>query len=529
VEYFSTPDPLLAGVVGTVTITLETADPPGDWTFVAQADTGRAFPETPVTRTLDAANPVFDLQVVFTDPGPATVVAELDGGTSVRIELPLVVADAIGVIDVPDARVALVADGPPPSEDAVLWTFIQSVTDRLRFNAFNDFVVPRLSANDRLDWFGNESYRQLRRLADEFLLVATDPVEAVNSGATDLQLGPAQAGIDRSYVSTEGGDQSAPFPAVTPLVTGPQLQLLRAPRFGGPVTFPLPNVPFVELIWNYWMEEGMLVQTLNHILARFQNRRLGRRHDPLVRFDVSPLLPLRNLLWGFAETEVNRLTVRRRAAEYLYQYGLQLLGRAVPPPSRTVQQRTQFVEAFHTLLNASYAFFKESDDRTVTADAFDLISNLREVHLLLSHGAANQFADLAVVARAEMLSMQWILAQPEMREFLGGPSMVPYDEPWMDRVDTMKKLQGWSDTSISHFFELAVLGEQIVLSVRHGRWNEATQTREDAANWALTWRNAIQRYIHAYRAVTGADLTTAVDATMPSVLIARRMRQRMRA
>ena len=101
---------------------------------------------------------------------------------------------------------------------------------------------------------------------------------------------------------------------------------LRLPR--GPV------LPGVELIWNYWQEEGMLVQTLNVILARFQNRRLPGR-DPLARFDVTPLLPLRNILWGFAEDEVHRMTVRRRAAEYEYEYGLALIGRAVPPRTPT--------------------------------------------------------------------------------------------------------------------------------------------------------------------------------------------------
>ena len=526
-DYFSTPDPLQAGALGTVTITLTPGyDPPGDYTFTTDADTGRAFPDLPVQRTLlDGA--AYDLQVVFTDPGNGRVVAEVVDaeGELHRTVMELRVEAATGVVDEPDARIALVADGPPPSADTVLWTFIQGVTDRLRFTRFNDFVVPRLAENERLDWFGSEAYGRLRRLADDFLLVATDPVEAVRSGTSDLQLGPAQAAVERSYVSSERDDQSAPFPP-----TGQAVVLaLRGRRTSGPVTFPLPNVPFVELIWNYWMEEGMLVQTLNHILARFQNRRVGPGPDPLVRFDVSPLLPLRNLLWGFAETEIRRLTVRRRAAEYQYQYGLQMLGRAVPPPSSAVERRTQFLEAFHALLNASYAFYKEHDDKTVDADAFPLLSHLREVHLVLSHGAANQFADLAVVARAEMLSMQLILSLPEMKDFLGGPTMVPYEEPWMDRVDSMKTLQGWSDASITHFFELATLGEQVVLSIRHGRWNEAGRTREDAAAWALTWRNAIQRYVHAYRTVTGVDLAATVDATMPSQLIARRMRQRMRA
>jgi hypothetical protein len=346
------------------------------------------------------------------------------------------------------------------------------------------------------------------------------------------------AGVERSYVSGERADLAEPFLRFAPRGQGPRRsadgdgdQAAAAPAAlagvdgRGGARFPLPNVPFVELIWNYWQEEGMLVQSLNHILARFQNRRVGPGRDALGRFDLNPLLPLRNLLWGFAEDERRRLTVRRRAAEYEYQYGLRLQGRAIPPASTVVERRGQFIEAFHGLLNASHAFYKERDDKTVDADAFPLLSSLREVHLVLARGAHNQFADLPVTARAEMLTMQWILAQPEMREFLGGPTMVPYEEPWMDRVDTMKSLQSWSEASVTHFFELATHGEQIVLSVRHGRWNESSKTREDAANWALTWRNEIQRYIHAYRTVTGADLSTSIDGTMPSTLLARRLEQ----
>jgi hypothetical protein len=89
----------------------------------------------------------------------------------------------------------------------------------------------------------------------------------------------------------------------------------------------------------------------------------------------------------------------------------------------------------------------------------------------------------------------------------------------------MKTLNGWADASVTHFFELAVAGEQIVLSIRHGRWNESSRTRDDAANWVLKWRDAIQRYIHAYRAVTGADLATGIDATMPSTLLSARLGQ----
>ena len=52
-----------------------------------------------------------------------------------------------------------------------------------------------------------------------------------------------------------------------------------------------------------------------------------------------------------------------------------------------------------------------------------------------------------------------------MREFIGGRVMVAYPEPWMDRVDAMKTLQGWTDTNITHFRDLGVYGEQILLTI----------------------------------------------------------------
>lgn len=466
----------------------------------------------------------FEPEVLFRTEGPKTLTVRrgTDDPNPVSFEIP-VAAGLSG--EVPSARVALVAPDPPRSRDEVLWTFIDEISNRLRFDEFHEFVRPKVTGTP--NWHGTDAYQRLREAAEEFVGIAADPLRAARRRQFRYELteSTVRGGIKRSYVSDEGTDLAQPFLRFAAPSTHPQ----PAAVAGGSedkVDFPLPNVPFVELIWNYWLEEAMLVQSLNYILARFQNRRLGRGRDTLARFDLNPLLPLRSLLWGFVEDERRRLTVRRRAAEYEYQYGLQLLGRAVPPPSHVVQRRTQFVEAFHGLLNSCHGFFKERDDKTVDADAFPLLSSLREVHLVLARGAHNQFADLPLTARAEMLTMQWILAQPEMREFLGGPTMVPYEEPWMDRVDSMKTLNGWSDASVTHFFELAVTGEQIVLSIRHGRWNESSRTRNDAANWVLTWRDAIQRYIHAYRAVTGADLATTIEATMPSTLLAARLGRR---
>jgi hypothetical protein len=284
----------------------------------------------------------------------------------------------------------------------------------------------------------------------------------------------------------------------------------------------LTNPCFMELIWSYWQEEGMLVQTLNAVSRRFQNLRGAADHDPLTRFDIDPLRQLNSLLWGYVQDEQHRLSVVRRAYEYNHEYGLALEGKALRA-LRPSDSRSKFLEAFHNLLYLCTIFFKEDDDTTVVADGFPVLNALKEVHYILAAGAANQFGELPSTARQEMLMQQWLLARPEMREFLGGKIMVPYPEEWMDRVDTVKTMQGWTDVSVIYFRDLAVYGEQIVLSVRYGAWS-ITNNPAQAANWARYWRPEIQAYIHAYRAATGVDLTSEpVNSTLPSVLLLRRL------
>jgi len=160
-----------------------------------------------------------------------------------------------------------------------------------------------------------------------------------------------------------------------------------------------------------------------------------------------------------------------------------------------------------------------------------LLNALKDVHLLLAEGAHNQFGDLTWTARAEMLTIQWMLARPEMREFLRGRYMVPYQEEWMGAVDSMKKLQGWTDTTITHFFELAVTGERILLSIRYGDWSDIENIEDQAKTWARSCKPEIQRYIYAYQTLTGVDLSSEIvdtrDAAMrylqPSTHLQRRL------
>jgi hypothetical protein len=286
----------------------------------------------------------------------------------------------------------------------------------------------------------------------------------------------------------------------------------------------------LELIWSYWHEEGMLAQTMNAINRRFQNVQAPGGRDPLASFELDPLRRVGNLLWGQIQDEVHLLSVKRRAYEYSHHYGLSLYGRATGA-MRPADNRSKFLEAFHNLLHLTAVFYKEDNDTTVIADGFPLLNALKEVHLILAQGAHNQFGDLPWTARAEMMTQQYILSRPEIREFLQSRHMVPYKEPWMPQVDTMKTLQGWSDVTITHFRDLAVYGEQILLSVRYGDWIDITD-EDSAKNWARYWRPEIQGYLHAYRAVTGVDLTNpdTVDATVPAVHLQKRLagQQRLR-
>jgi len=263
--------------------------------------------------------------------------------------------------------------------------------------------------------------------------------------------------------------------------------------------------PMIELLWSYWHEEGMLVQTMAAIARRFQNRGVPGGHDPLANLNIDPLRGVNNLIWGWIQDEGNRLTVPRRAYEYDHQYGLSLVGRAVPNIV-AADSRSKFLRAFHELLHLCVKFYEQDDDTTIHADPFPILNALKEVHMILGQGAHNQFGDLPWAARVEMLIIQWILARPEFREFIAGRPMVAYDEPWMDRVDAVRQMQGWGDTSVMHFRDLAVYGEQILLSIRYANWMTSASLAQ-GTNWARAFREEIQVYIHAYRTVTGVDLT----------------------
>ena len=61
--------------------------------------------------------------------------------------------------------------------------------------------------------------------------------------------------------------------------------------FCNALTYRFSCPSMLELIWSYWHEEGMLVQTMNAICMRFQNRRGPSERDPLANLEIDPLRP----------------------------------------------------------------------------------------------------------------------------------------------------------------------------------------------------------------------------------------------
>ena len=149
----------------------------------------------------------------------------------------------------------------------------------------------------------------------------------------------------------------------------------------------------------------MMVQGLNAISRRFQNVK-GPGRDPFAHIELDPLRPLNNLLWGYIQDEQHRLTVRRRAFEYDHHYGIRMHG-TVTKNMQFADSRSKFIEAFHRLLNLVSRFYNQADDMTVNPDAYPVLNGLKEVHMILSEGAHNQYGDLPSTARAEMLMQQW--------------------------------------------------------------------------------------------------------------------------
>lgn len=522
--------------------------------------------------------PLEFMMTAYSSPhGDEHIAAELDANISV----PIVDAPIQPISGDIKTTTSLTRTETSFTEDTAFWTGIRNCTEALSFNtylSFMDMIFCGKNPNDLAEFESNRFGQKRDKLEKDLLMhrflpftdadayrvmkAATEAFVMVNCGVLEEHaLQPFDSVRDNAYLDRR--DLPVPQNSLSEVFSNDYLKMVNGNGSVIPylavIRRKLPDIPIkkksfdidadencfgllqeklanpclLELIWSYWHEEGMLVQTMNAITRRFQNVHSPSARDPLANMEIDPLRPLNNLLWGYIQDEQHRLTVGRRNYEYDHHYGLRLEGKAVQN-FHPVDTRSKFLEAFHHLLRLCTVFYKQDDDTTVKADAFPVLNALKEVHLILSQGAHNQFGDLPSTARIEMLMQQWLLARPEFREFLPTRIMVAYPEPWMDRVDAMKKLHTWDDTSVLHFRNLGMFGEQILLSIRWGHWSDEFEPVK-ALNWARFFRPQAQGYIHAYCAATGVDLSAdpavnfRVDSTLPSVLLKRRLAEQLRA
>lgn len=295
-------------------------------------------------------------------------------------------------------------------------------------------------------------------------------------------------------------------------------------RQGGQVA-ERASIPWADLIWSYWMEEAGLVQAMNILALRFQNRAIPGKAEFLRNFELDALRPLSHFIWEYIEAEPHRLSVVRRAYEYEHEYGLRLVGKAVDGMD-PYERRHGFIGGFNMLVHLAHKLFRDEDDLQRKADAFPLLNQLQELQSLVQEGAHNQYPELVKKARTEMLMQQYIFTLSPVQEFIRSRPMVVYEEPWMGPLDAMRQAMGWDPVSVSVYHKLAEKSETLLTTIRNYDWVHENVT-DAARSWAQSFRNEIQSYAHSYRTVTGIDLTEALlvpeHASQPSQLIRSRL------
>ena len=296
----------------------------------------------------------------------------------------------------------------PLTGDVALWIVIRRTTEAISFENYQkhmDLVLCGLdpqtgqpakdwgeSARDKhfnkllprrcLPYNDTDAYRLLKVATESFLTLncgvalrpypfTQDDIKYLDRRDVEGSLGDVQDGWKKYLKNVNGtnGDQTLPYLAlVRDKLRDERVKAAIFPVQGkdprrSEEEFGLPqecvgillskftSPCLLELIWSYWHEQGMLVQTLNAISQRFQNIRAAGDRDPLAGMEIDPLRPLNNLLWSYIQDEQHRLSIVRRAYEYDHHYGLSLQGKAVPS-LRSADSRSKFLEAYHNLLSS---------------------------------------------------------------------------------------------------------------------------------------------------------------------------------
>ena len=293
---------------------------------------------------------------------------------------------------------------PHPQWDVPLWVMIRKSTDAPSFDRYLDYMnwvfcgdplnpdnTTGTSLKDDRRWFDKvgrralpfidtDAYRNVKAATEAFVMANCEVFPQFTDLDSQYVRDQVVLPINRQTLEAMRGAYLEPFNGATPGML-PYLALIRTKLadqgvktvdigdvvLGAPpktveacyglIRQRLANPCLLELIWSYWNEEGMLVQTMNAIARRFQNMRAPAGSDPLANLEIDPLRPLNNVFWGYIQDEQHRLSVVRRNYEYDHHYGLRLAGKAVQD-MRAADSRSKFLEAFHTLLSVVAALLQ---------------------------------------------------------------------------------------------------------------------------------------------------------------------------
>src|SRR5258705_12648020 len=225
-----------------------------------------------------------------------------------------------------EAKVTLQRTFAGPTEDRALWTAIRNRTSAIGFDRYKKFIncvfcdTPEQDpfndtrkqiskyVNDaclgsaeptdqkqRISIFGPYAYSVLKLATQVFLTLESGVVIRSNSGEKPEIFNLEKERIRLNDFSLElrdlkkelgaylGSAEQLPYldRILTNLITldDEEPKSVLPYCFGG-LQFRLTSPSLIELIWSYWLEEGMLVPTMNAIALRFQNPP-GSPKDPL--------------------------------------------------------------------------------------------------------------------------------------------------------------------------------------------------------------------------------------------------------
>ena len=275
------------------------------------------------------------MELVFREAGKAIVEGiaiddqALETGApapEVRMSLAFNVSEATVQTIGGSVGVTLHRSATCPTLDQALWAAIRNRTQAISFHRFHHFLhrVLRWEEHEKLPEaierrlrdlgahrLGLTPWHALKRATEMFLLTETG-VRISREHSHELELdalgdsarlgAPVKAGELAERLSLYLGHPPQ-LPYITRVVETAFPEYLGSRQAGHRVLVDRINEPIlIELIWSYWHEEGMLMQTINAINQALPEHPPTRSHDPLANMAIDPLRPLSNLLWGLHRT-----------------------------------------------------------------------------------------------------------------------------------------------------------------------------------------------------------------------------------